>query len=128
MFSKFHGVDRSTMAELIERIKWPLRMIVIEGLGKQQAAMEQILAVLEESNSARSELQKQSDQIWGVLAVLGGTIEKDKEIHTMLHTVQNIEKELKDEDVEKILIWLSSIDPQKRNQDNRAKRVKETDN
>lgn len=57
--------------------------------------MEQILAVLEESNSARSELQKQSDQIWGVLAVLGGTIEKDKEIHTMLHTVQNIEKELK---------------------------------
>jgi CRISPR/Cas system CSM-associated protein Csm2 small subunit len=24
-FSKFHGVDKSKMAELIERIKWPLR-------------------------------------------------------------------------------------------------------
>jgi hypothetical protein len=67
----------------------------------------------------------------------------------MLHTVQNIEKKLKgysspnfnmlstrtnfvglmiDEDVEKILIWLSSIDPEIRHQDNRAKRVKETGN
>ncbi|KAF8470008.1 hypothetical protein BDZ91DRAFT_719689 [Kalaharituber pfeilii] len=101
---------------------------VMMALSEQKEKIDSLLPLLDASTAAAAEMKKMSANIEEVLGLVSRIDKLAMELQEIKSGVQIIQQNVDAENIEKLLAWLSALEPQKRHQDVKNSRLESTGN